>query len=198
MFTKLAKLLSQSRRKEEGFTLIELLIVVAIIAILAAIAIPQFSAYRRRGYNAASLSDSRNIRTTQEAMFADFQDYGASEASTGTSITLDNGSEAQVAIRLVGGISTTTAQTVSLSPGVWAVTEVNPSAAQHTSYIAKTGHNTGDQYYGADSDVTAIYRKGYSNAGDYSTSGTVDSQAPTTSTTSAAGNFITVNNWVPM
>src|SRR3989338_2125890 len=198
MFTKIAEMLSPSIRRKEGFTLIELLIVVAIIAILAAIAIPQFSAYRRRGYNASALSDNRNIRTTQEAMFADFQDYGASEASTGTSVTLDSGTESQVAIRLVGGISTTTAQTVSLSPGVWAVTEVNPPALQHTSYIAKTGHNTGDQYYGADSDVTSIYRKGYSTAGDYTTSGTVTSQAPTTSTTTSTGNFAGVNNWVSM
>ena len=200
MFTKIAEMLSPSIRRKEGFTLIELLIVVAIIAILAAIAIPQFSAYRRRGYNASALSDNRNIRTTQEAMFADFQDYGASEPITaGPSATLDTGSEAAtggVAIRLVGGISSTTAQTVSLSPGVFGVTAVAPAALQHTSYLAKTGHNTGDQYYGSDSDTTSIYRKGYGTAGDYTLSGTVTSQAPITS--QSGDQFTGQNNWVSM
>lgn len=62
-------------RNRKGFTLIELLIVVAIIGILAAIAIPQFSAYRQKGYNSAATSDLKNGKTALEAYFADNQKY---------------------------------------------------------------------------------------------------------------------------
>jgi type IV pilus assembly protein PilA len=62
-------------RSNKGFTLIELLIVVAIIGILAAIAIPQFASYRQKAYNAASQSDLKNVKTNLESYFADFQRY---------------------------------------------------------------------------------------------------------------------------
>lgn len=58
-----------------GFTLIELLIVVAIIGILAAIAIPQFSAYRAKAYNSAATSDIKNAKTSQEAYYTEHQTY---------------------------------------------------------------------------------------------------------------------------
>ncbi len=60
---------------KKGFTLIELLIVVAIIAILAAIAIPQFSNYRKKAYNSTAVSDIRNCKTSLEAFYADAQTY---------------------------------------------------------------------------------------------------------------------------
>lgn len=64
-----------SMNKEKGFTLIELLVVVAIIGILAAIAIPQFAAYRARGFDARAKSDLRNVATAEEAYFADNEVY---------------------------------------------------------------------------------------------------------------------------
>ena len=58
-------------KKEEGFTLVELLIVVAIIAILAAIAIPQFSKYRTRAFVTELNSDLKNAYTASQAYLTD-------------------------------------------------------------------------------------------------------------------------------
>ena len=59
------------KRREEGFTLIELLIVIAIIGILAAIAIPQFNQYKARAYDTASKSDLHNIYLACKAYWSD-------------------------------------------------------------------------------------------------------------------------------
>ena len=68
-------MLNKLRKSQKGFTLIELLIVVAIIGILAAIAIPQFASYRQKAYNSAAQSDLKNMKTGMEAFMADNQQY---------------------------------------------------------------------------------------------------------------------------
>ncbi|WP_316348223.1 prepilin-type N-terminal cleavage/methylation domain-containing protein [Desulfuromonas acetoxidans] len=68
-------MLKKFRKNQKGFTLIELLIVVAIIGILAAIAIPQFASYRKKAFNSAAQSDLKTMRTSLEGYFTDELEY---------------------------------------------------------------------------------------------------------------------------
>src|SRR5438874_6851948 len=76
---------AQMNRK--GFTLIELLIVVVIIGILAAIAIPKFANTKEKAYLASMKSDLRNLATAAEAYFADSVKYSATIGAGGVVFT---------------------------------------------------------------------------------------------------------------
>ena len=65
----------------KGFTLIELLIVVVIIGILAAVAIPKFSNTKQKAYVASMKSDLKNLVSTEESFYADKNAYGGTASS---------------------------------------------------------------------------------------------------------------------
>jgi prepilin-type N-terminal cleavage/methylation domain-containing protein len=82
--------MGMSNRK--GFTLIELLIVVVIIGILAAIAIPKFAATKDKAKLASVKTDLRNGMTAQEAYFSDFATYADfTQLQTASNFTLSSG-----------------------------------------------------------------------------------------------------------
>ncbi len=144
---------------EEGFTLIELMIVIAIIGILAAIAIPQFSAYRMKAFNSAAESDISNAKLAEESLFTDFQFYGGS-----VKLSTDAGTAAGV--RLIGGtdatpfVSTSTAgnnAALSLSKNV--ALAALADAADGTTATITAKHLNGDRFYALDTDATGLYWK---------------------------------------
>jgi type IV pilus assembly protein PilA len=72
------------QRSRKGFTLIELLIVVVIIGILAAIAIPKFADTKRKAYITAMKSDLKNMVSAAEAYFSDNNSYAGYTAPAGS------------------------------------------------------------------------------------------------------------------
>ena len=92
-------------KAEGGFTLIELLVVIAIIGILAAIAIPQFSAYRERAYKSEAQSDLKNAAIAMEAYFVDNNTYLAKSGLVSADITGYNKS-ASITMNSAAGTNT--------------------------------------------------------------------------------------------
>jgi len=93
------------------------MIVIAIVGILAAIAIPQFDVYRKRGYNSSAIWDVKNAAAAQEAYYVDYKAYAGSR-------------------NLLNGYGLSSTQGVSLTVG-----------GSSGGYTLVSYHNSGDRTY---------------------------------------------------
>src|SRR5205814_3700303 len=114
-------LMFNSIRARKGFTLIELLIVVVIIGILAAIAIPKFANTKSKAYVTAMKSDLRNLVTAEEAFFSDSTYY-----TTATRLVARNG------FKNSSGVGV---PTVVTGAGLWSATVTHSQLAGATCRI---------------------------------------------------------------
>jgi prepilin-type N-terminal cleavage/methylation domain-containing protein len=167
-------------KNNKGFTLIELLIVVAIIAILAAIAIPQFAKYRVRGYNSAADSDLRNTKIAIEAFATDNTAYASTLGCTSL-IAACTGGGPGARVLLGGPLSytiTVTAGTINTTPTNVPSADVamqfglsnNVTLGISTgtvgaNYVAVAAHTAGDTIFASDSALTSLMRAGKDSGG---------------------------------
>lgn len=100
--------------QRRGFTLIELLIVVVIIGILAAMAIPKFQATKGKAYFAGMRSDLRNLTTAEESFFYDHSKYTTSLDSMNMSVSQGD-----------------VVSVLEATPTGWSATSQNPQSWPH-------------------------------------------------------------------
>ena len=113
------------RTQRQGFTLIELLIVIVIIGILAAIAIPKFANTKEKAYVAQMKSDLHNLVSAEEAFFSDSVKY--------------TNTLAELQYRQSTGVA---APTITVGAGFWTATITHNSMPGHSCEIAVNTSNT--------------------------------------------------------
>lgn len=110
---------------EKGFTLIELLVVIAIISSLAAIAVPQYAAYRRQGFIAQVQYDLKNAALAEERFFSTSQSYQPCGSCDPVSLPeFRNTTGVTVQAVVVGQVFTLTGMHINCGADVWSYSNV--------------------------------------------------------------------------
>jgi len=149
-----------------GFSIVELMTVVAVIGILAAIAIPQFQSYRRQAFDAAALSDIKNLFNSQHSLFTSAKSYGWTASSkpyncTGKNVNyVSSGAGNCLLVGCASSSATTSPDStpISLSNGVVIAADIDKPTGPGASYVAIAKHSQGDICFAIDGDASLIYR----------------------------------------